>query len=313
MKLKIESHEYAALATGNLVSDEVSRRADAWNDRIAVMPADQVKILFQQTGRRAPAAGNTLADMREALRQEHPDDLDNYAKILTATTSHATAQFTHKGNTMLSTTYFENASSYKTVYAAACHISADQWGVLLEMADNGDVYFVHRVSKHNDTGVIFRAGLFADYDDEEFFELVAGYGLNAESADVIRRAYNAGFDAVHFDALADLLAFIPWYTDEGAKVIPLAYALEYMSYYNLTPDQQDQVRQDRDGTGDEYTENDYFVLNDRVYCMADFMRTGKGGMAEYGFIGVMGESNTSALFISLSDNNDFVNVVRVIG
>lgn len=87
MKLKIESHEYAALATGNLVSDEVSRRADAWNDRIAVMPADQVKILFQQTGRKVPAAGNTLADMREALRQEHPDDLDNYAKALTAITA----------------------------------------------------------------------------------------------------------------------------------------------------------------------------------------------------------------------------------
>lgn len=87
MKPKIKSHEYAALATGNLVSDEVSRRADAWNDRIAVMPDDQVKILFQQTGRRAPAAGNTLADMREALRQEHPDDLDNYAKTLTVITA----------------------------------------------------------------------------------------------------------------------------------------------------------------------------------------------------------------------------------
>lgn len=73
--------------TGNLVSDEVSRRADAWNDRIAVMPADQVKILFQQTGRRVPAMGNTLSDMREALRQEHPDDLDNYAKALTVITA----------------------------------------------------------------------------------------------------------------------------------------------------------------------------------------------------------------------------------
>lgn len=84
MKMKIEAHKYAALATGNLVSDEVSRRADAWNDRIAVMPGDQVKALFDQTGRRVPAKGNTLSDMREALRQEHPDDLDNYAKALTA-------------------------------------------------------------------------------------------------------------------------------------------------------------------------------------------------------------------------------------
>lgn len=87
MKLKIETHEYAALATGNMVSNEVSRRADAWNDRIAVMPGDQVKILFGQTGRRAPAAGNTLEAMREALRQEHPDDLDNYAKALNVITA----------------------------------------------------------------------------------------------------------------------------------------------------------------------------------------------------------------------------------
>ena len=87
MKLKIETHEYAALATGNMVSNEVSRRADAWNDRIAVMPSDQVKILFDQTGRRAQAAGNTLEAMREALRQEHPDDLDNYAKALNVITA----------------------------------------------------------------------------------------------------------------------------------------------------------------------------------------------------------------------------------
>lgn len=68
-----------------------------------------------------------------------------------------------------------------------------------------------------------------------------------------------------------------------------------------------------DDIGDEYIENEYFDLSGRVYCMADFMRIGDGGMADYGFIGVMGESNTSALYISLSDNSDFVNVVRVIG
>ena len=211
------------------------------------------------------------------------------------------------------TVNFENAASYKTVFAAACHIEEEQWAVLLDMADNGDVDFCHRTCEHNDAGVIFRAGPFSDYDDEEFLELVADYGLNAESADVIRRAYNAGFDAVHFDALADLLAFVPWYTDEGAKVIPLAYELDYVSYYDLTPEQREQVYQDRDGTGDEYIENEYFYLSGRVYCMADFMRIGDGGMADYGFIGVMSESNTSALYISLSDNSDFVNVVRVIG
>ena len=65
-------------ATGNMVSDAVNIRADAWNDRIAAMPDDQVKTLFEQTGRRIPSIGNALSHMREALRQEHPDDLDNY-------------------------------------------------------------------------------------------------------------------------------------------------------------------------------------------------------------------------------------------
>lgn len=110
-----------------------------------------------------------------------------------------------------------------------------------------------------------------------------------------------------------MLAFVPWYTDDGAKVIPLAYEIEYVNFYSLTPEQRDQVYQDRDGTGDEFIDNNYFVLNDQVYCMDDFMRLGKDGMADYGFIGVMGESNTSSLFISLSDNSDYVNVVRVIG
>lgn len=108
MKLKIESHEYAALTTGNLVSDEVSRRADAWNDRIAVMPADQVKILFQQTGRRVPATGNTLADMREALRQEHPDDLDNYAKTLTVIT--APGDYITRNGTRVTIHHIDNGS-----------------------------------------------------------------------------------------------------------------------------------------------------------------------------------------------------------
>lgn len=211
------------------------------------------------------------------------------------------------------TANYENAATYKTVFAAACHIDEEQWSVLLEMADNGDVYFCHRISAHNDSGVIFRVGLFFDYDDAAFIELMSAYGLYPDTCDLLRRVHNAGFDAVHFDRDADLLAYIPWYTDDGAKVIPLAYELDHVNFYSLTREQQEQVYQDRNGTGDEYAENDYFVLNGQVYCMADFVRTGDGGMADYGFIGVMGESNTSALFISLSDNSDFVNVVRVIG
>lgn len=207
------------------------------------------------------------------------------------------------------TVNYENAATYKTMFIAACHCNIDQWQQLLALADNKAAYYCHRTTQSNDTGIIVRLEPLCD----DIGETLAADGIDDELIELLTDIRENGLDAVHFDADADLLAYKPWYTDEGAKVIPLAYELEYMSYYNLTPEQRDQVYQDRNDTGDKYIENDYFVLNDQVYCMADFMRLGDGGMSDYGFIGVMGESNTSALFISLSDNNDFVNVVRVIG
>lgn len=207
------------------------------------------------------------------------------------------------------TSNFENAASYKTIFAAACHITPDQWQALLTLADNKAAYYCHRTTVHQDAGIIFRMEPLGN----DLEETARDHGLDDHTIDVLTRIQAGGFDAVHFDADADLIAFIPWFTDSGSKVIPLAYELDYVNYYSLTPEQQEQVYQDRDGTGDEYTENDYFVLNDLVYCMADFMRIGEGEMADYDFIGVMGESNTSALFISLSDNSDYVSVARVTG
>lgn len=206
------------------------------------------------------------------------------------------------------TVNYENAATYKTMFIAACHCNADQWNQLLALADDKAAYYCHRTTPHDDAGIIVR--LDPVWGDNSTLHID---GLDPELIELLTDIRENGLDAVHFDADADLLAYKPWYTDEGAKVIPLAYELDYMNFYSLTREQQDRVYQDRDGTGDEYTEKDYFVLNDQVYCMADFMRIGNGEMADYGFIGVMGESNTSALYISLSDNSDFVNVVRVIG
>ena len=207
------------------------------------------------------------------------------------------------------TANYENAAIYKTMFIAACHCSADQWQQLLAMADDKAAYYCHRTTSYDDTGIIVRLDPISD----DIGETLAAAGIDDELIELLTDIRENGRDAVHFDADADLLAYKPWYTDDGAKVIPLAYELGYVNFYSLTREQQEQVFQDRDGTGDEYTENDYFVLNDQVYCMADFMRTGDGEMADYGFIGMMGESNTSALYISLSDNSDFVNVVRVTG
>ena len=207
------------------------------------------------------------------------------------------------------TVNYENAATYKTMFIAACHCNIDQWGQLLALADNKAAYYCHCTTQSNDTGIIVRLEPLCD----DIGETLAADGIDDELIELLTDIRENGIDAVHFDADADLLAYKPWYTDDGAKVIPLAYDLDYVSYYDLTPEQRDQVYQDRDGTGDEFIDNNYFVLNDQVYCMADFMRIGNGGMADYGFIGVMGESNTSALYISLSDNCDFVNVVRVIG
>lgn len=207
------------------------------------------------------------------------------------------------------TANYENAAIYKTMFIAACHCSADQWQQLLTLADDKAAYYCHRTTSYDDTGIIVRLDPISD----DIGETLAAAGIDDELIELLTDIRENGLDAVHFDADADLLAYKPWYTDDGAKVTPLAYEIEYVNFYSLTREQQDQVFRDRDGTGDEYTENDYFVLRDIVYCMADFMRIGDGGMADYGFIGVMGESNTSALYISLSDNSDFVNVVRVTG
>lgn len=207
------------------------------------------------------------------------------------------------------TANYENAAIYKTMFIAACHCSADQWQQLLALADDKAAYYCHRTTSYDDTGIIVRLDPISD----DIGETLAAAGIDDELIELLTDIRENGLDAVHFDADADLLAYKPWYTDDGAKVIPLAYEIEYVNFYSLTREQQEQVYQDREGTGDECTENDYFVLNDQVYCMADFMRIGKDGMADYGFIGVMGESNTSSLFISLSDNSDYVNVVRVTG
>lgn len=207
------------------------------------------------------------------------------------------------------TVNYENAAIYKTMFLAACHCNADQWQQLLTLSDDKNAFYCHRTTSYDDTGIIVRLDPLCD----DIGETLSAAGVDSELIELLTDIRENGLDAVHFDADADLLAYKPWYTDSGAKVIPLGYELDYVNYYSLTPEQQEQVYQDRDGTGDEYTENDYFVLNDQVYCMADFMRTGDGEMSDYGFIGVMGESNTSALYISLSDNSDFVNVVHVVG
>lgn len=207
------------------------------------------------------------------------------------------------------TANYENAAVYKTMFIAACHCNVDQWRQLLTLADDKAAYYCHRTTSYNDTGIIVRLDPIGD----DIGETLAAAGIDDELIELLTDIRENGLEAVHFDADADLLAYKHWYTDGGAKVTPLAYEIEYVNFYSLTREQQDRVFQDRDGTGDEYTENDYFVLNDQVYCMADFMRIGDAEMADYGFIGVMGESNTSSLFISLSDNSDFVNVVRVTG
>lgn len=207
------------------------------------------------------------------------------------------------------TANYENAAIYKTMFIAACHCNADQWQQLLALADDKAAYYCHRTTPYDDTGIIVRLDPIGD----DIGDTLAAAGIDDELIELLTDIRENGLDAVHFDADADLLAYKPWYTDSGAKVIPLAYEIDQLNFHDLTREQQDQIYEEYEGAGEEYTDYTYFVLSGIVYCMADFMRVGNGEMADYGFIGVMGESNTSSLFISLSDNSDFVNVVRVIG
>lgn len=84
------------------------------------------------------------------------------------------------------TVNYENAATYKTMFIAACHCSADQWQQLLTLSDDKNAYYCHRTTTHNDTGIIVRleplcddigGTLAAEGIDDELIERYGDSGI----------------------------------------------------------------------------------------------------------------------------------------
>lgn len=192
----------------------------------------------------------------------------------------------------LKTTDFENAVSYRTLFASAAHVSEEMRAVLLAMADNPDCYYCHRTTQKDDAGIILRFKAIAGDEWEDVEDELQMCGIESELLGLIEHIANADFDAVHFDVDFDLIAFAHWYTDDQQKVIPLAYDVW--------------IEMDKN-------DNYYFDLNGTKHYIDDFLRLDDNSeMKSYGYSACCGESNTSSLFIELSDDSDRVDVVRVV-
>lgn len=184
------------------------------------------------------------------------------------------------------------APSYKTVFMSSAHLSEEMRAVLLAMADKPDCYYCHRTTGYSDAGIILRFKTIGGDDWSDIEDQLLSDGLNDELTGLIGELSNHDIDAVHFDQDFDLVAGFHWYTDDGQKVIPLAYDVW------IEMDKHD---------------NNYFNHDGVKHYIDDFMRLDDNSeMKSYGFAACCGESNTSALFIMLSDDSDRVDLVRVV-
>ncbi|WPK30407.1 hypothetical protein SLP22_0073 [Salmonella phage BAU.Micro_SLP-22] len=211
------------------------------------------------------------------------------------------------------TTELNSAPMYKTVYLSSAHLSEEMRAVLLAMADKPDCYYCHRTTGYSDAGIILRFKTIGGDDWSDIEDQLLSDGLNDELTGLIGELSNHDIDAVHFDQDFDLVAGFHWYTDDGQKVIPLAYGVNLDSFHDLDEVKKNLVLQNFEETEEDAEQNYYFEADGSFYNMADFMRLDDNSeMKSYGFAACCGESNTSALFIMLSDDSDRVDLVRVV-
>lgn len=191
----------------------------------------------------------------------------------------------------IKTTDYENAEQYKTVVACAAHVPPEDMKLIRDMVCDYSVWWCHPIGAEFDGAFIIRFGALG-CDWEEIQDDLSGRGFSDEFIGFFSEVHTQDFYAVHFDPDAPLLYHFHWYTDSGAKVIPLGYDIW--------------IERDRH-------DNDYFNLDGVKHYVADFLRLDDNSeMKEYGYHAYAGESNTSALFIALSDDSEKVEVVRYV-
>lgn len=205
-------------------------------------------------------------------------------------------------------------SSYKTAFVSSLHLSGESVDILRTMANNPVCWFTHAVTvaEAMENAFILRFKAMAGDEWEDVEDGLKEHGFSSEFIALIDALAQADFDAVHFDRDMDLLPGAIWYTPDGSRVIPLAYDSFILSYHDLDDAQRAAVLENLDETEEQAEENSYFICEDIIYSMADMMRLDDNSeLKSFGFAAHMGESNTSAIFIALSDDSDRVDVVRV--
>jgi hypothetical protein len=221
----------------------------------------------------------------------------------------------------MKTVSFETAVTYKTIVLSAAHLSADMRNELLTMADNPNCFYCHRTFPAADTGIILRfAAGGGNWDDIE--ATLEDENIDLELLGLIEAIANEGFEAIHFDVDAELLAGAHWYLDSGSKVIPLGYELSIVGYDDLSSEHQAAARdQFYDSLNDDgFTASEFFnnegdfnfvVIDGLVYSLSDCMRLDDGELKEFGFSGTFSESNVSVIAVTLSDDSDTLDAVRI--
>lgn len=206
---------------------------------------------------------------------------------------------------------FSDAVSYRTLFLSALHLSVENRIALLDLADSQHGYYCHRTTNQTDTGIILRFGAIGG-DFEDIAEILKGDGLDTNLIELLNVIHDEDYQAVHFDPDFDLLSSARWYTPDGCTVIPLAYNAALLSYYDLDAEQKKAVLSYLDENEDDASQNTYFIVEDIIYSLADFIQCGDNSdLADFGFTGAMGESNTSSIVVAVSDDQDSVDVARI--
>lgn len=190
-------------------------------------------------------------------------------------------------------------SSYKTAFVSSLHLSGESVDILRTMANNPVCWFTHAVTvaEAMENAFILRFKAMAGDEWEDVEDGLKAHGFSSEFIALIDALAQADFDAVHFDRDMDLLPGAIWYTPDGSRVIPLAYDV-WIEY--------------EEGESNEDLFINYFTAEDTKHYIDDFMRLDDNSeLKSFGFAANCGETNTSALFIALSDDGDRVDVVRV--
>lgn len=212
--------------------------------------------------------------------------------------------------------------SYITCFAAAGHLSQDDHAVLAEKA--GDVFYIHATAK-TAPGYVLRFGAACGYDTNELCSELADLGFSADIQALCVALHGAGYDAVHFDADADLLPGVPFFTDDNSKIMPVAYDLPVLYWHDL--DDAQKAVAISDACADAHSADDYFTRenaqfvylpagdnNDaQLYNLADFMRLSGSLADDWGFTGYTTETAFSAMLIKISGDGETATLARVAG